>query len=64
MDDSTKNGIWMLILGFIVAGALYAPFWLIRSYNEARVFQKLTGKQVTTWDAMWVDLRVMEGTKE
>jgi len=31
---------------------------LLGSYNEARVYNKLTGAKVTTWDAMWVELRV------
>jgi hypothetical protein len=33
------------------------------SYMEAKTYTKLTGKQVTVWEAFWVDLRVMEGVK-
>lgn len=36
----------------ITALCLMGPFF------EARTFRKLTGKSVTIWDAMWVELRV------
>lgn len=38
--------------------------WVMASYQEAIVFTKLTGKEVTTWEAMWADLRVQEQIKE
>jgi len=38
-------------------------FAVVKSYNEARVYNRLTGASVTTWDALWVDLRVQEGVK-
>lgn len=54
-------GGWLsLLLPFIVFGVLLAV-WPIRSYFEARVYNKLTGASVTTWDAMWVELRVEGG---
>lgn len=31
---------------------------LIQPYMEAKTYTKLTGKEVSTWDAMWVDLRI------
>jgi hypothetical protein len=30
------------------------------SYMEAKTYNKLTGANVTTWDALWVDLRVTD----
>lgn len=36
--------------------------WIAKSYFEAKTFNKITHSNVTTWDAMWVELRVQEGT--
>lgn len=30
---------------------------------EASAYRRLTGKHVTAWDALWLDLRVQEGVK-
>lgn len=39
----------------VIAGGLY----LISAKNEAAAFNRLTtGPKVTTWDAIWLDLRV------
>ena len=38
--------------------------WVGQSYFEARTYTRLTGRNVTTWDAMWVDLRVIEPATE
>lgn len=40
--------------------SLLAIFWIIPSSFEARTFTRLTGREVSTWDAMWVELRVIE----
>ena len=42
-----------LIMAFLVC-------WIVPAAFEAKTFTKLTGKPVTTWDAMWIDLRVIE----
>lgn len=42
---------------------LLAGFVVFRSCMEARTYTELTGKTVTTWQAMWVDLRVIEPAK-
>jgi hypothetical protein len=54
----------LTIIG-IMLGILLVPLigWVVPSYFEARAYRKLTGADVTTWDAMWVELRVQEGTK-
>ena len=46
-------------------GALYAMLfivltaaWIVGSHFEAKAYSELTGKEVTTWQAMWVKLRV------
>lgn len=51
--------ILMLILMLILAMGV----WIFRSYNEAKVYTELTGKKVTTGQAMFVELRVIEPAK-
>jgi len=34
--------------------------WVGGSFMEAKTYTELTGKRVTCWQAMWVDLRVIE----
>ena len=38
--------------------------WVGGSYMEARAFNHVTGKNVSTLDAMFIRLRVQEGSKE
>lgn len=37
--------------------------WIVSSKFEAEAFYRLTGKKVSTWDAMFLDLRVQEPMK-
>lgn len=43
--------------------ALFVFLVWFSAYNEAATFRKLTGKEVSTWDALWSDLRVHESVK-
>lgn len=36
-------------------------FWVFVSAMEARAFNRATGSNVSTWDAMWIELRVQDG---
>lgn len=51
-------GILLSLAAMVLIGT-----WIGLSYMEARTFERLTGKHVTTWDAMWVELRVQEPVK-
>jgi hypothetical protein len=46
----------------ITAGIIFAAVmvWVVKSRFEAQAFNTITGKNVTTWQAMWVELRVQE----
>lgn len=46
------------VFALIVAGGLLS-IWVGKSAMEARAYERITGQHVTTWDAMWVELRVM-----
>lgn len=59
MDDHDKRTIGVLILIVVIV----AVGVLMQAYNEAATYRRLTGKNVSTWDALWVDLRVQEGVK-
>ena len=37
--------------------------WITKSHFEAKIYSELTGKQVSTWQALWVQLRVIEPAK-
>ena len=32
--------------------------WAVKSHFEAKAYNRATGADVTTWDAMWIELRV------
>lgn len=34
--------------------------WVVKSSFEANSYNRLTGKNVSTWDAMFIELRVQE----
>jgi hypothetical protein len=43
----------------IVLGAISAPVVWFQAHQEAAAFNRFTtGPKVTTWDAVWVELRV------
>lgn len=57
-NRQTPKGDWLMWL--VVAAFLltFAGGWATLSYFEARAFNKQTGASVTTWDAMFIELRV------
>lgn len=60
MERELKKTILIGVAIFIVTIALVTAPWVIRSYFEARAFENVTGKKVSTWDAMFIELRVQE----
>lgn len=60
-DDTKAAGVAavVLLLTLVVA----AVVWVGVSWLEASSFNRVTGKNVSTWDAMWIDLRVQEAPK-
>ena len=59
-DKESVAGIGVM-LGF---GVLLLGWHVLRSSWEAEAYTRLTGKSVTTWDAIFLDLRVQEPIKE
>ena len=65
-DKELRNKITFgVLLGAIVLGFISAfiSAWIIKSKLEADAFNNATGKQVSTWDAMWIELRIQEPAK-
>lgn len=62
-----KTGADIPMTGYfwIIAAILLIALggWATASYFEAQAFNHATGKSVTTWDAMWIELRVQESAK-
>ena len=56
---------WRLqaIFTFILFAAIGIGAWVFSSAQESRAFNRITGASTTTWDAMWVELRVQESPK-
>lgn len=47
---------WLVLLSLLLAFTLGE--WIVCSYFEAQRYHNLTGNHVSTWEAMWLDLRV------
>ena len=55
MTDTHKSiAAISLALSLIIAG------WVCHSWQEAKVFNRHTGRTISTWDAMWIQLRITE----
>ena len=52
-------GISILLFVVIIGWSMHA----VKSYFEAEAYNRITGSHVTTWDAMFVDLRVQAEPK-
>ena len=49
---------YLMMLTIVLIILCIPGWWVFRSYQEARVYERLTGKEVSTWDALFVELRV------
>jgi len=65
---SKYTGTWseflMYAVGFILIMSVVIGSWVVSSHFEAKAFNSATGKKISTWDAMWIELRVQEGTTD
>jgi hypothetical protein len=56
MSDKTLEKLFLFFSGLILLFVVFS--WPVSSYFEAKAYKNLTGKEVTTWDAMFLELRV------
>lgn len=54
--------IFLTIGGIALIGAILLG--LLSAHMESQTYNKLTGAHTTTWDAMWVELRVQDDPKQ
>ena len=59
-EPEAKDAASVLAVVLICA----AVFWVFSSYQEACAYERVTGHSVTTWDAMWIELRVQGGASK
>ena len=55
-----RDEVMLMVVLFLGVVLLVSCPWVLKSYFEARAFERMTGKPATTWDAMFLDLRVVE----
>jgi hypothetical protein len=60
--EEIKSAKYAAVLVAVIF-ALAIGFKLIGSYFEASAYNRATGSNVSTWDAMWIELRVQAGPK-
>ena len=60
MDDDSILGLWWYVIVGILMVALMGGWVWIQSHQEAAAYGRVTGKGVSWWDAVWLDLRVQE----
>lgn len=63
MTSDNKIELAIKGVGALALIALLIGVWVFASWCEAAAFNRITGKSVSTWDAMFVTLRVQEGVE-
>lgn len=62
-EDIAIGLVTIAVAACAVLVAVAAATWVLPSYFEAKAYNRLTGASATTWDAMWVQLRVQNDSK-
>jgi hypothetical protein len=58
-----RTSILMIAASFVLVFGIVAGVYATKSYFEAAAFNRITGKNVSTWDAMFLELRVQEDAR-
>lgn len=62
-DPDLASCLTYVFMLAVIFGALGLWQWFSAA-NESATYNRLTGAHTTTWDALWVELRVQEGTQK
>lgn len=62
MRDNLCDAAVYVVGVLIILSVTFAGFYT-QAFFEARAYNRITGKNVSTWDAMFVRLTVQEGAK-
>lgn len=60
MSKADRDAILASVTAVVIVMVVVTTIWVIGSWLEAAAYTRVTGKSVTAWDAMWLDLRVQE----
>lgn len=60
MTDNSK-AILVAIAPFVIGMGIALGWGLVHARFEAAAYNRVTGSNVTAWDAFWLDLRVQDG---
>jgi len=63
MDKDDWKALCVVVCVTVVVFVMCILSWIGQSYMEARSYNSVTGKNVSTWDAMWIELRIQEPVK-
>lgn len=66
MSQNVKQfepGLGCIVAMFVAIVVVCVSWWVFRSSMEAAAYNRATGSNVSTWDAMWIELRVQAGPK-
>lgn len=55
------NELQLYIYAFLFLIFMAISAHIFQSHMEAKAYNRITGQHVSTWDAMWVELRVQSG---
>ena len=54
--------IWLIITALCIGGSL--GWWVFKSSCESAAYNRITNSNTTTWDAMFLELRVEDKPNE
>lgn len=63
-DHNDELRSWCVVALFVMFVVACGSAYVLISGQEAAAFNRLTGGQATTWDAMWTSLRVVGSEKQ
>lgn len=64
-EDFIETHLEKLIVAVGILFILAIPVAMVfDAYMEAKAYNSITGSNVSTWDAMWVELRVQDTPKQ
>lgn len=52
----SRNDDGELYFGVFLCALVFLGIWIGKSFLEARSYNHVTGRNASTWDAMWLDL--------
>lgn len=60
LDQDQRASCLASALILVACGTIGMVAWVTASHFEAQAFNRVTGNDVSTWDAMFIELRVQE----